>query len=80
MKTFVDFNHQWQAQPVAQPPEAGEAAALLEALSALLLELALSLVEGEALSPAAAPAPAAGADVAPEPPLKSVAYQPEPLS
>jgi len=49
-------------------------------VSALLLELALSLVEGEALSPVAAAAPAAGADVAPEPPLKSVAYQPEPLS
>jgi len=62
---------------VAQPA-AADVGVLLEAVSVLLLALvllALSLVE--ALSLAAA---AAGAAVPPEPPLKSVAYQPEPLS
>lgn len=71
---------------MAQLPEAAEMAGLLVPESELLLtpvlpELALvelSLVE--ALSLAAAAAPATGAGVAPEPPLKSVAYQPEPLS
>ncbi len=56
---------------MAQPPAA---AGLLDAVSVLLellLAAALSL---------AVPAVAAGADVPPEPPLKSVAYQPEPLS
>ncbi len=59
-------------------PAAADVGVLLEAVSELLLALvllALSLVE--ALSLAAA---AAGAAVPPEPPLKSVAYQPEPLS
>jgi hypothetical protein len=61
---------------VAQPPEAAGVAGLLEAVSALLLAAGLSL----AVDAAAVPAAAAGADVPPEPPLKSVAYQPEPLS
>ena len=61
---------------MAQPPEAAGVAGLLEAVSALLLAAGLSL----AVDAAAAPAAAAGADVPPEPPLKSVAYQPEPLS
>jgi hypothetical protein len=73
------FENQWQAQPVAQPPVAVGVAGLLEAVSVLLLALvlaaALSLVGAAAAAPAAA-----GADVPPEPPLKSVAYQPEPLS
>jgi hypothetical protein len=76
MKTLVVLKNQWQAQPVAQPPEAAGVAELLEAVSALLLADVLSLA-GEA---AAVPAAAAGADVPPVPPLKSVAYQPEPLS
>ena len=57
---------------MAQPPEAAGVAELLEAVSVLLLELVVAA--------AAVPAVAAGADVPPEPPLKSVAYQPEPLS
>jgi hypothetical protein len=75
MKTLVVLKNQWQAQPVAQPPEAAGAAGLLDAVSALLAA-ALSL----AVAAAAVPAAAAGAEVPPEPPLKSVAYQPEPLS
>jgi hypothetical protein len=47
-------------------------------LLALVLADALSLVAAAAV--AAVLAVAAGADVPPEPPLKSVAYQPEPLS
>ena len=67
---------------MAQPPEA---AGLLDAVSVLLellLAAALSLAVAVAVAVAAAavPAVAAGADVPPEPPLKSVAYQPEPLS
>jgi hypothetical protein len=65
---------------VAQPPEA---AGLLDAVSVLLellLAAALSLAVAVAVAAAAVPAVAAGADVPPEPPLKSVAYQPEPLS
>jgi hypothetical protein len=46
----------------------------------LLLAAALSLAVAAAVAAAAVPAVAAGADVPPEPPLKSVAYQPEPLS
>ena len=61
---------------MAQPPEAAGVAGLLEAVSALLLAAVLSL----AVEAAAVPAAAAGADVPPVPPLKSVAYQPEPLS
>jgi len=60
---------------VAQPA-AADVGVLLEAVSELLLALvllALSLVEALSLA-------AAGAAVPPEPPLKSVAYQPEPLS
>jgi hypothetical protein len=76
MKTLVVLKNQWHAQPVAQPPEAAGAAGLLEAVSALLLAAVLSL----AVEAAAVPAAAAGADVPPVPPLKSVAYQPEPLS
>ena len=62
-------------------PAAADVAVLLGAVSELptaLVLLVLSLVE--ALSLAAAAAPAAGAVVPPAPPLKSVAYQPEPLS
>jgi hypothetical protein len=77
MKTSVVLKNQWHAQPVAQPPEAAGVAGLLEAVSALLLAAVLSLAVEAA---AAVPAAAAGADVPPEPPLKSVAYQPEPLS
>jgi hypothetical protein len=75
MKCFVVLKNQWQAQPVAQPPVAA-------GVEALVAESALALVLAEAVSLAAAavPATAAGADVPPEPPLKSVAYQPEPLS
>jgi hypothetical protein len=63
---------------VAQPPEA---AGLLDAVSVLLeLLLAAALSLAVAVAVAAVPAVAAGADVPPEPPLKSVAYQPEPLS
>jgi hypothetical protein len=65
---------------VAQPPEA---AGLLDAVSVLLellLAAALSLAVAAAVAAAAVPAVAAGTDVPPEPPLKSVAYQPEPLS
>jgi hypothetical protein len=53
---------------------------LLEVLSVLLLEpeLAVVLSPGEAAE--AVPVAAAGTEVPPEPPLKSVAYQPEPLS
>ena len=62
---------------MAQPPVAA-------GVEALVAESALALVLAEAVSLAAAaaavPAAAAGADVPPEPPLKSVTYQPEPLS
>jgi hypothetical protein len=88
IKDLLDLKNQWQAQPVAQPPDEAEAvgaadalgaAELLEAVSVLLvLWLAESLPVVEAA--AAVPAAAAGAAVPPEPPLKSVAYQPEPLS
>jgi hypothetical protein len=61
---------------VAQPPEA---AGPLDAVS-VLLELLLAAALSLAVAAAAVPAVAAGADVPPEPPLKSVAYQPEPLS
>ncbi len=61
---------------MAQPPAA---AGLLDAVS-VLLELLLAAALSLAVAAAAVPAVAAGADVPPEPPLKSVAYQPEPLS
>jgi hypothetical protein len=80
MWCFVVLKNQWQAQPVAQPPEAAGVEGLLEALS-VLLELVLVAILSLAVATAAVPAAgAAGADVPPEPPLKSVAYQPEPLS
>ena len=63
---------------MAQPPEAAELLAVVSVLLALVLADALSLFATAAV--AAVPAEAAGADVPPEPPLKSVAYQPEPLS
>ena len=50
----------------------------MSVLLELLLAAALSLAV--AVAAAAVPAVAAGAEVPPEPPLKSVAYQPEPLS
>jgi hypothetical protein len=65
---------------VAQPPEAAGVAELLEAVSVLLLELLLAAVLSLVVAAAAEPAVAAGAEVPPVPPLKSVAYQPEPLS
>jgi len=74
MRCFVGLINQWQAQPVAQPAAATGVAALPEAVSALLLALA------EVLSLGVTAASAAGAAAPPEPPLKSVAYQPEPLS
>ena len=79
MWCFVVLKNQWQAQPVAQPPEVDGVAGLLEAASELPEELAaaLSLAVAAAAVPVAA---AAGAEVPPVPPLKSVAYQPEPLS
>ena len=65
---------------MAQPPEAAGAEGPLEAVS-VVLELVLAAVLSLAVAAAAVPAAAAaGADVPPEPPLKSVAYQPEPLS
>jgi hypothetical protein len=82
MEDLRELKNQWQAQPVAQPA-AADVVVLLEAVSALLLALALVLLAlspEEALSLAAAAATEAGAAVPPEPPLKSVAYQPEPLS
>ena len=67
---------------MAQPPEAADVAGVLEAVSVLLLELELAAVLSQAVAVAASalPVAAAGAEVPPEPPLKSVAYQPEPLS
>ena len=65
---------------MAQPPEAAGVAGLLEAVSVLPLELVLAAALSPAVAAAAVPAAAAGAEVPPEPPLKSVAYQPEPLS
>jgi hypothetical protein len=73
---FVVLKNQWHAQPVAHPPDAAGATGLLEPVSALLEAEVLSLV----VAAAAVLAVAAGAEVPPEPPLKSVAYQPEPLS
>ena len=73
------LKNQWHAQPVAQPPEAAGVAGLLEAVSVLPLELTLAAALSPAVA-AAVPAAAAGTEVPPEPPLKSVAYQPEPLS
>jgi hypothetical protein len=56
----------WQAQLPPQP--AAGAASAVEAL-----------LSADAVAPAAA-APVAAAEVPPEPPRKSVTYQPEPLS
>jgi len=66
MLTFLVLKNQWQAQP---PPHA--AGGVLVDVSALV---------AASVAAAAPPATDAGADVPPEPPLKSVAYQPEPLS
>jgi len=80
MEDLSEFKNQWHAQPVAQPA-AADVAMLLEEVSEVLLALVLlALSLEEALSLAAAAAPAVGVEVPPEPPLKSVAYQPEPLS
>jgi hypothetical protein len=70
MKDLVVMKNQWQAQP---PPQ------LAEGVLAVVSALAVDVVSGAAALPPLAAA-AAGADVPPEPPLKSVAYQPEPLS
>ena len=64
--------YQWQAQPVAQPPEAAAATGVDEASALLAAEPAS--VDGAGLLSEGV---AAGAVL---PPLKSVAYQPEPLS
>jgi len=80
MEDLSKFKNQWHAQPVAQPA-AADVAMLLEEVSEVLLALVLlALSLEETLSLAAAAAPSVGAEVPPEPPLKSVAYQPEPLS
>jgi len=73
---------------VAQPPDeadaAGEAevvvAARLPEAESLLLALCVVEALSVAMADAAAPVAGAGAAVPPEPPLKSVTYQPEPLS
>jgi len=70
MKDLVVLKNQWQAQP---PPQLAEGVLVV-----------VSALAADGVSVAAAPPPVAaaeaGADVPPEPPLKSVAYQPEPLS
>jgi len=73
MRNLVVLKNQWQAQP---PPQL--AGGVLVAVS----ELAAEVVSLEVAPPAtdAGAGADAGADVPPEPPLKSVAYQPEPLS
>ncbi len=63
---------------MAQPPDAAGVEELA-AESALALELPLPAALSLGVVAAAVLA-AAGAEVPPEPPLKSVAYQPEPLS
>jgi hypothetical protein len=67
---------QWQAQDVPQPPEAEppEASPLDEVV------LAGDSVDVAAVAAEAPPAALAALAAAPEPPRKSVAYQPEPLS
>jgi len=67
---------QWQAQEAAQPPAldvvaSGDEAAVAEDSP---------LGEGAGLETASAAAPAAAGTAAAPPPLKSVAYQPVPLS
>jgi hypothetical protein len=71
-KTFGKVNQLWQAQPVLQPPAADATGA--DSVFAGV-DSAAPAAAGVA---SAAVAPTAGAGV-PEP-LKSVAYQPEPLS
>jgi hypothetical protein len=71
-KTFGKVNQLWQAQPVLQPPAADATGA--DSVFAGF-DSAAPAAAGVA---SAAVAPTAGAGV-PEP-LKSVAYQPEPLS
>ena len=61
------INNQWQAQ---LPPHGVEAVAV----SLLLDALSLAAASDDAAAPVAA------AEVPPEPPRKSVAYQPDPLS
>jgi hypothetical protein len=69
---FGRVNQLWQAQPVLQPPEADAVGADSDLAGA---DSAGVVAAGAA---SAAAVPTAGAEV-PEP-LKSVAYQPEPLS
>ena len=71
--------YQWQAQPVAQPPEAAVEATAVDEASALLAAEPPSAGAAEGLSEVVEAVEAAAAGAAP-PPLKSVAYQPEPLS
>jgi len=71
MRNLVVLKNQWQAQT---PPQL--AGGVLVAVS----ELAAEVVSLAVAPPATDAGADAGADVPPEPPLKSVAYQPEPLS
>jgi len=71
MRNLVVLKNQWQAKP---PPQL--AGGVLVAVS----ELAAEVVSLAVAPPATDAGADAGADVPPEPPLKSVAYQPEPLS
>jgi len=64
---------QWQAHEAPQPP------AVADALAAVLSP-ELGAAEGAAEVSAPPAGATGGAEVPPEPPLKSVAYQPEPLS
>ena len=63
---------QWQAQEAPQPAAAGALAVVLSP------ELGVAAGAAEVSVPPAGAT--GGAEVPPEPPLKSVAYQPDPLS
>ena len=67
---------QWQAQEAAQPPALEEVLAVLDAAGA---DVSVGADGAEVDTASAAVAEAAGTAAAP-PPLKSVAYQPVPLS
>jgi hypothetical protein len=69
---FGRVNQLWQAQPVLQPPEVDAAGADSDLAGAESAGLAA------AVATSAEAAPTAGAEL--PAPLKSVAYQPEPLS
>ena len=67
---------QWQAHDVPQPPDAAGVLALDDALS----DDAAAAAGAAGSVLAAEPVAGAAADAPPEPPRKSVTYQPEPLS